>query len=183
MSARAAPPTLGTARLVLRPFTADDAAAVEPLVRAREVADTTLTIPHPYPAGGAAAWIGGHAAAWEAGARLVYALTARADGAIVGAMGLAIVAEHRRAELGYWVGVPWWNQGYATEAGHALLAHAFGPLALHRVQAHHFTRNPASGRVMQKLGMRHEGTHRGAVLKWGRFEDLESYAVLAGDAR
>ena len=183
MSGAAAPPTLTTARLLLRPFAPDDAAAVERLVSAREVADTTLTIPHPYPAGGAAAWIAGHAAAWEAGARLVYALAARADGAIVGAMGLTIAAEHRRAELGYWVGVPWWNQGYATEAGRALLAHAFGPLALHRVQAHHFVRNPASGRVMQKLGMRHEGTHRGAVLKWGRFEDLESYAVLASDAR
>ena len=183
MSARPAPFALGTARLVLRPFTPDDAAAVEPLVSAREVADTTLTIPHPYPAGGAASWIAGHAAAWEAGTRAVYAVVTREDAAIVGAIGLAIAAEHRRAELGYWVGVPHWNRGYATEAARALVDHAFGPLALHRVQAHHFVRNPASGRVMQKLGMRHEGTHRGAVLRWGRFEDLESYAVLATDAR
>ena len=114
---------------------------------------------------------------------MTYALVLREGGALVGAMGLAITPEHRRAELGYWVGVAHWNRGYATEAARALLAYAFGPLALHRVEAHHFARNPASGRVMQKAGMRHEGTHRGAVLRWGRFEDLESYAVLAGDPR
>ena len=182
MSARPAPPTHRSARLLLRPFAADDAPAVEPLVSAREVAENTLTIPHPYPAGAAAAWIARHAAAWEAGTGVTYALVAHADGALVGAMGLAIAPEHRRAELGYWVAVPHWSQGYATEAVRAVLAYAFGPLALHRVQAHHFVRNPASGRVMQKLGMRHEGTHRGAVLKWGRFEDLESYALLASDA-
>jgi RimJ/RimL family protein N-acetyltransferase len=112
---------------------------------------------------------------------VTYALVARSDGGLVGAMGLAIAAQHRRAELGYWVGVPHWNRGYATEAGRALLAYAFGPLGLHRVEAHHFTRNPASGRVMQKLGMRPEGVHRDVVLKWDRFEDLASYAVLESD--
>ena len=183
MSARPAPPAHHTARLLLRPFAAEDAPTVEALVSAREVAEGTLTIPHPYPAGTAAAWIARQAAVWEAGTGVTYALVAHEDGALVGAMGLAIAPAHRRAELGYWVGVPHWNRGYATEAGRALLAYAFGPLELHRVEAHHFVRNPASGRVMQKLGMRHEGTHRGAVLKWGRFEDLESYAVLAGDAR
>ena len=61
--------------------------------------------------------------------------------------------DDRRAELGYWIGVPWWNRGYATEAGRALLDFGFGTLGLHRIMAHHMMRNPASGRVMQKLGM------------------------------
>ena len=91
--------------------------------------------------------------------------------------------EHARAELGYWVGVPYWNRGVATEAARALVAFGFGALGLHRVQARHLTRNPASGRVMQKLGMRLEGVHREAVRKWDRFEDLAMYAVLAREWR
>jgi len=59
---------------------------------------------------------------------------------------------------------------------------AVGPLRLHRIQARHLTRNPASGRVMQKLGMRMEGVARDAVRKWGRFEDRAVYAILASDS-
>jgi [ribosomal protein S5]-alanine N-acetyltransferase len=80
--------------------------------------------------------------------------------------------------MGYWIGVPYWGRGYCTEAAGALLAHAFGPLGLHRVHATHLTRNPASGRVMQKLGMRHEGRMREHFLKWGVFEDVERYGIL-----
>jgi RimJ/RimL family protein N-acetyltransferase len=57
----------------------------------------------------------------------------------------------------------------------------FGTLALHRIQARHLTRNPSSGRVMQKLGMRLEGINRDAVRKNGRFEDLAIYAILADE--
>ena len=174
-------PTLRTARLVLRPFRAGDAPDVERLAGAREVADTTLNIPHPYPPGDAARWIAGHAAAWTAGTGAPFAICRADDGALVGAIGLAVTQQHRRAELGYWIGVPYWGRGYATEAGRAVLALAFERLGLHRVQAHHMTRNPASGRVMEKLGMRHEGLRRGAFRKGDRFEDVEEYAILAGD--
>lgn len=57
----------------------------------------------------------------------------------------------------------------------------FGELGLHRIQARHLTRNPASGRVLQKIGMRLERVHREAVRKWDRFEDLAVYGLLASD--
>lgn len=171
-------PTLTTARLVLRPFALSDAAEVQRLAGAREIADTTLHVPHPYPDGAAEAWIGGHAAAWAARDALTLAVTERPGGALVGAIGLILALPDRRAELGYWIGVPWWNRGYATEAGRAIMAHGFATLGLHRVMARHFARNPASGRVMQKLGMEREGVLRQHVLKWGAFEDLVVYAVL-----
>ena len=174
-------PALLTERLELRPFRFEDAPRVEEIASAREIADTTLNVPHPYPPGAAAAWIAGHALAWEAGTGAAFAITERAGGALVGAIGLAIAPEHARAELGYWVAVSHWGLGYCTEAARAVLAFAFGPLALHRVQARHFLRNPASGRVMRKLGMRHEGVHREAMRKWGRFEDLAQYAILADE--
>lgn len=184
------PPVLTTARLVLRPFAAADAPAVQALAGDRAVADTTLHIPHPYPDGAAAAWIATHAAAWAEGTALTYAVTravthavAGEAGALVGAVGLQITPGQAAAELGYWIAVPAWGRGYATEAAAALCGHAFAALGLHRVEARHLLRNPASGRVMQKLGMRPEGVLRGAARKWGRFEDLALYAVLAPEWR
>lgn len=172
-------PDLVTARLRLRPFSAADSRAVQALAGAREVADTTLTIPHPYPGDAAASWIATHRPAWTARTSVTYAITDVTDGILVGAVGLALVPAHASAEVGYWIGVPAWGRGYATEAAAALFDYAFGGLGVHRVEGRHFTRNAASGRVMQKLGMRPEGVMREAVRRWGRFEDLALYAVLS----
>ena len=89
-----------------------------------------------------------------------------------------IEPEHARAELGYWIGKPYWRNGYATEAARAILQYGFGQLGLNRIHAGHFTRNPGSGRVMQKIGMTHEGHQPRHVKKWDRFEDLELYGIL-----
>jgi ribosomal-protein-alanine N-acetyltransferase len=171
-------PNLETARLRVRAFVGADAPAVQRLAGARQIADTTLTVPHPYPDGAAEAWIATHGPAWQDRTGVTYAITA-ADGALLGAIGLALTPAHAVAELGYWVAVPAWGRGYATEAAVALCDFAFGVLGVHRIQVRHLTRNPASGRVMQKLGMQREGILRDAVRKWDRFEDLALYAVLA----
>ena len=173
-------PILTTARLTLRPFRPADAADVRRLAGEREVAYNTLTIPHPYPEGAAEEWIASHPPAFVAGTRAVFAITQTQDAGLVGAIGLEIAPADQRAELGYWVGIPWWNRGYATEAGRAVLEYGFGPLGLHRIMARHFVRNPASGRVLEKLGMQREGVLRHHALKWGAFEDLAVYSVLAG---
>lgn len=170
-------PILATARLELRPFVYGDVEAVARLAADREVASTTLTIPHPYRREMAEEWIATHAPAWERGTHATFAITGAEEG-LVGAIGLHVQAPHHRAEIGYWVGRPYWGRGYCTEAGRALLGFAFDTLALHRVFAHHFRRNPASGRVMRKLGMRHEGCLRHHVLKWNVWEDLEVYGLL-----
>jgi [ribosomal protein S5]-alanine N-acetyltransferase len=98
---------------------------------------------------------------------------------VIGAIGLSLTPRHARGEIGYWVGLPYWGQGYATEAARALVHFGFSRLGLHRVQARHLSRNPASGRVLQKLGMALEGTQRESVRSWDRFEDVALYAVLA----
>lgn len=176
-------PTLNTERLILRPFTVADASDVERLAGAREVADTTLHIPHPYPKGGGEAWISTHSSGWSNNTLLTLAIAPReSPAAIVGAISLAIDQPHSRAELGYWIGSEYWGQGFATEASRAMIAFAFTELGLHRVQARHFTRNPSSGRVMQKLGMQLEGVMRDAYFRWERFEDVALYAILADDA-
>ena len=171
-------PTLTTPRLVLRPFAPEDAPAVHGHLQDIEMARTTATVPHPYPEGAAEAWIASHAIQHETGEAVVLAITLRDGGTLVGAMTLRMDMAHRRGELAYWVGRPHWSRGYATEAADALMRWGFRTLGLHRVHAAHLTRNPGSGAVLRKIGMRHEGTLRGHVLKWGMLEDLEVWGVL-----
>jgi RimJ/RimL family protein N-acetyltransferase len=173
-------PTLRTARLVLRPFVLADAPVVQRLAGDENVASTTLNIPHPYEDGMAERWIEKQAPEWEARKSLALAVTTGDDG-LVGAVSLALTPAHRRAELGYWIGVPFWNRGYATEASSALIAYGFEELGLNRVLARHITRNPASGRVMRKLGMRPEGVMREHIMKWDEPEDIAIYAILRSE--
>lgn len=94
---------------------------------------------------------------------------------------LNIERRFNQAELGYWIGKPFWNRGYATEAAIAVIRFGFASLDLNRIASRHFSRNPASGRVMQKAGLRHEGTARQSMIKWGKYEDLQLYAILRED--
>jgi ribosomal-protein-alanine N-acetyltransferase len=171
-------PTIETERLILRPYRPSDAADVQRLAGAREVAYTTLNIPYPYPDGAAETWIGTHAAGWAAGEELPLAVTLRDEGRFVGGIGLSFNVRHEWAEMGYWIAVADWGKGYCTEAARALLGYGFETLGLNRIQATHLKRNPASGRVMQKIGMQCEGCLRQGVKKWNQFEDLVQYAIL-----
>ena len=87
-------------------------------------------------------------------------------------------AQHSHAELGYWIGVPYWGKGYATEAAKAVVRYGFEQIKLNRIFAHHFKPNPASGKVLRKIGMKYEGCMRQHVRKWDEFVDLELYAIL-----
>jgi RimJ/RimL family protein N-acetyltransferase len=171
-------PVLETERLVLRAFALSDAPEVRRLVGAREVAATTLAIPHPYTTSMAEEWIERHTERRDSGEALHWAITSREDGALLGAIGLEIEPAHARGELGYWIGVPYWRRGYCTEAGQAVVRHAFGVCGLNRIVAYHFGENIGSGRVMHKLGMTQEGVLRQHVKKWGRYVDLVCYGLL-----
>ena len=157
---------LCTARLLLRPFRAEDAPRVSALIDDADIARNTLTIPHPYPKGLAETWIAGHVDAWREARRGVWAVCPQ-GGELVGAAGLHFEPTHKRAELGYWIGRAHWGRGIATEAVRALVEHAFDGLGLERVFAHHFVWNPASGRVLEKAGLRREGLLREYVEKDG----------------
>ena len=174
-------PQIETERLTLRPFRLLDAQVVQSLAGEREISDTTMNIPHPYEDGMAEEWIRGHKSVYEAGKGITFAIVLRGDGSLVGAIGLRIDRSFGKAELGYWVGKPFWNRGYATEATAALLAFGFEELQLNRIHAAHLARNPSSGRVMEKAGMLLEGMARQDTMKWGTYEDLVSYGLLRED--
>jgi RimJ/RimL family protein N-acetyltransferase len=176
-------PILNTARLVLHRFALADAPDVQRLAGERDIARYTLSIPHPYVDGMAEQWIGSHEERLASGQGATFAISLSSGGLLIGAIGLEINQEHHRAELGYWIGKPYWGQGYCTEAARAVVRFAFEDLRLNRVHASHFSNNPASGRVMQKIGMRREASLRQHIHKWGEYEDLEIYALLKDDPR
>jgi len=170
-------PPIVTERLLLRPFVHEDAADVRRLAGDVRVAQGTLTVPHPYPEGIAECWIATHEAAWESGCGAVFAITLKAGGVLLGTAGLTVRQPQRAAELGYWLGVPYWGHGYCTEAARALVDFAFACFAVERVHAHHFARNSASGRVLRRIGMEEEFFRRGGVVKAGVAEDIRGYAL------
>ncbi len=174
-------PTLETSRLTLRFFNMDDAADVQRLAGAREIADTTLNIPHPYEDGMADQWIASHKAEYEEGTSVIFAVVLRDSLQLIGAIGLTIDRSAEKGDLGYWIGKSFWSQGFCTEAAGAVLDFGFTTLGLNRISARHFARNPASGRVMKKIGMTREGTARQDKIKWGNYEDLVLYGILRNE--
>lgn len=168
------PPTLETERLRIRPYSDADIPELLPLIGTREVAATTLRIAHPYTEQDARDFF---KLAEEPG-KLWLAITLRADGRQIGGIGLRIEPQHQHAELGYWLGAPYWGQGYATEAAQEMLRYGFDNLELHRIFATHFKQNAASGNILKKIGMQYEGCQREHLLKWGEFVDSEMYGIL-----
>jgi ribosomal-protein-alanine N-acetyltransferase len=172
---------LQTRRLTLRPYVLGDIPALVPLIGAREVAATTLRIPHPYTEEIAREFIALAEKDLASGQCVRCGIILRQTGALCGGIGLQIEVDHRRAELGYWIGVPYWGNGYATEAAMAMVKYGFETLGLQRIFASYVPANVASGNVLRKIGMRHEGYLRSHILKWGEFLDLEMYGMLAAD--
>ena len=174
-------PELKTERLVLGALRHDDAPELERLCGAREIADTTISIPHPYGRADAERFIAHQVEAWARGDELVLAVRPRQEDRLVGCVSLREIDRvHCQAELGYWIGVPYWGQGYATEAAQAIVGYGLETLGLNRIYAHHMARNPASGRVLERVGMQREGVLRQRVRKWEKFEDVVIYALLHG---
>ncbi len=144
-------PVLETKRLILRAPRLEDTKPVAALANDRRIADNTARIPHPYKASDAEGFITG---ANKADGEAVFLITLR-DDTVIGACG--IVPQEQTPELGYWLGVPHWGQGYATEALHATIDYAFTDLGHDALQAGARVTNPASRRVLEKCGFQWTG--------------------------
>jgi len=174
--------TIITERLLMRGFTLADAPMVQELAGDRLIADTTRIVPHPYLDGLAEDWIRNHQPPGPDSTAIQLAITRRTDATLVGAISLVeINREDSRAELGYWVGKPYWGKGYCTEAAAAMLRYAFESVGLNRVSAQHLSRNPASGRVLEKIGMSREGCLREHNKKWETYENVVVHGILAAE--
>lgn len=150
------------ADVTLEPIAPTHAEAVQRL--ASDPAVTAKTrLPEPYPEGGAAAWIRHVQPRHETGEE--YAFAVLAEGALVGVCGLVDV-QAEQVELGYWIGRPFWNQGYATAAARKVTDVAFRTLGVARVVAYPLETNAASCRILDKLGFARKGTKAADHPKW-----------------
>lgn len=143
---------LNTPRLTLRPFDQTDAKPVQKLAGTWSVASMLARVPYPYENGMAEAWIDRHEEMRETGEEFCYAITK--CGHLIGSAGV-MKSEGDDYEIGYWIGLPFWGKGYASEAARAVKSAATDALKLRRMVSGHFADNPASGRVLTKLGFVH----------------------------
>jgi RimJ/RimL family protein N-acetyltransferase len=165
---------LHTPRLLLRTPTVADAPRWEELCQPFEMARNTLRMPHPYPKGAAEEHIRKMDEAQARGEAVRFGIfegDRAGPGEIIGMIGLHIDAPHHHAELGYSIGMPYWGRGYATEAAAAVVDHGFEALNLQRIHAGYYTRNPASGRILEKLGFKPEGMRERMYLRFGEWVD------------
>lgn len=171
-------PVLHTRLLTLRPFNHRDGSRVRLLAGDKNIAATTLNIPYPYPEGLAEEWIATHEDEFIRKKSVILAVCLKSVDALIGAVGLMLKPEHDLGELGYWIGKPYWNNGYCTEACKALMNYGFNVLKLNKVFANYFEGNDASGRVMQKLGMQQEGLLRRHIRHWDQYKNLITCGIL-----
>jgi [ribosomal protein S5]-alanine N-acetyltransferase len=169
-------PTLETERLRLRPFMLDDEAAVFALASDPEVARFVRFEAHRTPTE-TRLFLELVQQHYRRGDPFALAIVRREDQRLIGSCGFVSLADARRsAEIGYWLGKPYWGQGYAVEAARALVRFAFEQMNLERVEARCFVENRAGQRVIEKLGMKFEGTDRGEMIK-GKYSELRVYGI------
>ena len=145
-------PVLATERLILRAPCFEDARTIAALANDRRIAENTLRIPHPYGLADAQSFI---TAANASDGEIVFLIATR-GGTVIGGCGIARFGEEP-PEIGYWLGVPFWGQGYATEAARAVIDHAFDDLGYDAVAGGARVSNPASRRVLEKCGFQWTG--------------------------
>jgi len=173
---------LRTGRLILRLPTREDCRMLMTAIGDPKIAATTLNIPHPYTIDDAYAWIERVNDPEVRKTNLELSIFLEETGELVGGVGLSSINhEHHRAELGYWCAVEHWKKGIATEAAARVIRHGFEDLNLERIYAICFFNNPASAKVLEKIGMVYEGLARHEYVKDGRFIDIHHYAILRGD--
>lgn len=144
-----------TERLLLRPGWSEDAPAVFKAIADQGIVRNLAQAPWPYRHADAETFLARERRPDEPTC-LIFLRTGAAP-RLIGGIGLARKHEEEAHELGYWIARPYWGLGFATEAGRALIANARASLRLKRIVAGHFIDNPASGRVLRKLGFQATG--------------------------
>ncbi len=171
------PPILITERLQLSPpVDADLEQLVFLLNESPDFSKNTLTMPYPYTKENGEFWIQLSENGLKNNDAVILAIRNRETAEIIGGIGLHITANHHKAEVGYWLGQSFWNQGYSTEALQCVLKYGFTQLNLHKIYASHFLYNPASGRIMEKCGMQKEAILVGEYFKEGKPLDIIRYS-------
>ncbi|MEN8204185.1 MAG: GNAT family N-acetyltransferase [Bacteroidota bacterium] len=168
-----------TQRLQLRPLELSDASAIQKVASTREVADTMISLPHPYPLGESERYIARKQVEREVGRSITFIIEKKTEREFYGVIEVRdIDREHSQGELSFWLVVEAWGMGYMSEVVQAVVRFGFEVLSLNRLYAYHMLRNQASSRIFEKNGFRQEGLLHQRVRKWGQYEDVALWAIL-----
>lgn len=173
---------LETERFILKPISEEDAEEVYHNVKDFDIARYMINLPHPYPEDGAIKYIKKAKELMKKGLSYELPIRMKSTGELVGVMAiLKVDRKNRNAELGYWIAKKYWNSGFATEAGLRVVEFGFEVLNLERIYAKYYPGNKASAKVMEKIGMKYEGTMRHEIFKNDKFYDMSYYGILKDD--
>ena len=176
-------PTLETPRLTLRRITMRDAQDIFDYSRDEEVARHVLWSAQK-DVSEARDYCRFMARRYRADEPSSWGIIEKASGRLVGTIGyMAYSEENGTVEVGYSLARPLWNKGYVTEALSRVIRYTFDAMDVNRIEAQHEITNPASGRVMEKCGMRREGVLRQRLYNKGKYVDVALYAILRSDLR
>lgn len=170
-------PVIETKRLRLRMPSARDIPRIVKFANNSKVTKMTLNMPYPYLEKDAISWINMANEGLEDQNHFIFAICLNSDDAFIGGIGLRVNRRFNNAELGFWIGEPFWNNGYITEAAKEVLRFGFDEAGLHKIYATHMVENPASGRVMIKNGMIKEGELVDHVKKGDKYLTLIQYRI------
>ncbi|HFK5568431.1 GNAT family acetyltransferase [Elizabethkingia meningoseptica] len=169
-------PQLETKRLILSSLEEKDIPFITEYLQEKIISENTSHIPYPYSEDDARNWLkmAGDALATKSG--YTFAIREK-EGKIIGAIGIHDRGDDK-AELGYWIALPYWNKGFATEAAKAVLNFGIKELKLHKIYATHFLHNPASGKILEKIGMQKEAILKHHLKKGDQYLDVQMYSVI-----
>lgn len=172
-------PVLAGKNIILRQPRMSDAEALAVNADDNEVARHVPRIPHPYSLQDAKSWINKSRRLTQNGNECHFAIYDKKSGEFAGMIGLRAINRHdRNAEVGYWVGRGYWNRGFAGEALSLILLYAFRKMRFRRVYAIVHQQNPASIRVLEKVGFMREGIWRQASRMGRKWYDVYAYGIL-----
>lgn len=170
-------PQIETERLILNQFEVNDIPTLIQYAGDEKIAATTLHLPHPYEEKHAIAWLNMTRQGFEQQKQFSFAIRLKATGEFAGGIGIHVDTANNKAEIGYWIAVPFWGNGYATEANKAILKFGFDTLQLNKIFASHMESNLPSGKVLQKSGMTQEAVLKDEVRKAGQYISLVQYRL------
>lgn len=174
-------PEKSTNRLILKSVLLSDIPKVIEYAGNKKIADNTLNIPHPYSEKDAIFWLNSINQGLRTKTQFTFGIRLKETDEFIGGVGLKVNLKYNKAELGYWIAEPFWNNGYATEAVGEVIKFGFNELEINEIFATHLIENPSSGRVMIKNHMIEEGILKDHIRKAGKYVTLKQYRLTKSE--
>ena len=171
-----------TERLFIREYRKTDIDSFLKVIRQPGIYATTYGIPQGYSRFRAEWWLKTIKENMRSNIAYEFGVFMRKTGRYIGNVGLINVSfEHNRADISYYIDKDYMNNGYATEAAQEMLKYGFEKFGFNKIQGVCMSCNPASRRVMEKIGMKFEGTLRQDLLKDGIYYDIDRLSILKSE--